>query len=162
MYEGCVRTLLVVMLALASCAPSHPMTGADVTAPTSSVRPTEALDAATRTACATRVLGELVDAINKHDAAALERLAGPSATHGFEWVSMTSSAEFGPTLTSPAASHEVNYTPEGARLMLLTHSEGLERWTLTSVRAGAGPSWHGGVDAEVHLERRLASSRPRR
>lgn len=117
----------------------------------------EATDAAARTACARRVLEELISAINSGDALALERTigAGPLATQGFQWVSLSTSSEYGPALRGPGV-NEVDYAPEGARRILLHHWERGERWTLVSVRAGVGPSWHGGVDAEIHIERRLA------
>jgi hypothetical protein len=119
---------------------------------------TESNDAGVRTACAARVLGELVRAINSRDTLALERTIGPGqlGTQSFQWVSLSTSAEFGPTLQGPGL-NEVEYTPDGARRILLRHSQQGERWTLVSVRAGDGPSWHGGVDAEVHFERKLAN-----
>lgn len=39
--------------------------------------------------------------------------------------------------------------------MLLQLAAQGERWTLGAVLAYEGPSWHGGVDAELYLERRL-------
>jgi hypothetical protein len=104
------------------------------------------------------VLDELASAINSGDALALERLVGPGplGAQGFQWVSMSTSSEFGPTLGGPGI-NEVDYTPDGARRIPLRHSEQGERWTLVSVRAGDGPSWHGGIDAEVHFERKLAN-----
>jgi hypothetical protein len=69
---------------------------------------------------------------------------------------MSTSSEFGPTLRGPGV-NEVDYTPIGARRILLRHSQQGERWALVSVRAGEGPSWHGGVDAEVGFERTLAT-----
>jgi len=120
----------------------------------------EPIDASSRTICATRVLNALVDAINARDETAIGRLIGPgpAMTQAFQWVSMSASSEAGPALSSPRAT-EVDYTPEGARLILLQHASRGERWSLGTVHAGAGPSWHGGVDAEVHFERRLADGR---
>lgn len=128
--------------------------------PTASALVSEPIDAGSRTSCATRVLTALVDAMNSRDDATLGRIiaAGPSATQVFQWVSMSTSSEFGPTLRGPGV-NEVDYTPVGARLLLLRHGAKGERWTLETVRAGDGPSWHGGVDAEVHLERQLADGR---
>ena len=82
-------------------------------------------------------------AINNGDALALERAIGPGplGAQGFQWVSTSTSSE---------------YTPAGARRLLLRHSQQGERWTLVSVSATVGPSWHGGVDAEVHFERQMA------
>ena len=137
---------------------SSPSTLDNSAKPSHSATPTEATDASVRTACATRLFEELILAFNSGDALALERTIGPGplATQGFQWVSMSTSSEFGPTLRGPGI-NEVDYTPEGARRMLLRHSAQGERWTLVSVRAGAGPSWHGGVDAGVNLERKLAN-----
>lgn len=104
------------------------------------------------------MLTDFVHAFNSADTAALARTiaAGPLGAQGFQWVSLSTSTEFGPTLQRPSV-NEVNYTPEGARLLLLRRSEQGERWKLVSARAGEGPSWHGGVDAEVHFERTLAN-----
>jgi hypothetical protein len=85
-------------------------------------------------------------------------LIGDSPTHGFEWVSISSTSEVGPTLRSPG-SNELSYTALEARQLLLAHSRRPEHWTLVLARAGNGPSWHGGVDAEVHLERELSGGR---
>ncbi len=43
--------------------------------------------------------------------------------------------------------------------MLLDRAVSGERWTLGGVTASEGPSWHGGVDAGLHLERQLADAR---
>jgi hypothetical protein len=125
-----------------------------------SVPPSEPIDATSRSACATRVLTLLVDAINARDVMAIGRVIGPgpSLSQAFQWVSMSTSSEAGPNLRSPGA-NEVDYTAVGARRLLLRHAEQGERWTLRVVRAGEGPSWHGGVDAELHLERQLADGR---
>ena len=130
----------------------------DSSKPSTSATPTESNDASVRTACAARVLEELVRALNSGDTVALERTigSGPLGTQGFQWVSLSTSSEFGPALQGPGV-NEVEYTPDDARRTLLRHSQQGERWTLVSVRAGDGPSWHGGVDAEVHLERRFAT-----
>jgi len=103
-------------------------------------------------------LREFVRAFNSADTVALGRTiaAGPLGTQGFQWVSLSTSSEFGPTLQRPGV-NEVSYTPEGARGLLLRHTDQGERWMLVSARAGDGPSWHGGVDAEVHFERTLAN-----
>ena len=83
---------------------------------------------------------------------------GPSPSQAFQWVSVSTSSEFGPTLRGPGT-NEVEYSAEGARQLLLRHATQGERWTLGLVRAGEGPSWHGGVDAEVHFERQLVDGR---
>jgi hypothetical protein len=155
-----IATVLAVLVALgASCAPT-PSGPATIARPTASGAPIEPIDASSRTGCATRVLSLLVDAINARDEMAIGRLIGPgpAMTQAFQWVSMSTSSEAGPTLRSPGI-NEVDYSPEGARRILLQHAARGERWSLGIVRAGAGPSWHGGVDAEVHFERTLADGR---
>jgi hypothetical protein len=106
------------------------------------------------------VLTVLVDAINTRDMTAIGRAIGPGplGAQAFQWVSMSTSSEAGPTLRGPGT-NEVEYSAEGARRLLLRHAEQGERWTLGVIRAGEGPSWHGGVDAEVHLDRQLADGR---
>ena len=52
--------------------------------------------------------------------------------------------------------NEAEFAPEGARSLLLHSVAQGECWTVGAVIAGEGPSWHSGVDAEVHLERQLA------
>ncbi len=124
--------------------------------PSASARPTEPVDAPSRTACATRVVTALVEAINTRNEMAMGRLIGPGPAplQAFQWVSLTSgSNNLGP------GTGETEYSADGARRMLLRHAEQGERWTLATARAGEGPSWHGGVDAELHLERQLADGR---
>lgn len=106
------------------------------------------------------MLSVLVDAINARDITAIGQVIGPGplGAQAFQWVSMSTSREFGPTPRSPGA-NEVDYTADGARRLLLRHAAQGERWTLGVVRAGEGPSWHGGVDAEVHFDRQLADGR---
>jgi len=162
---GTMRRIAVaaILVVCVGCTPppvsvSSPSTLGNPSKPSNSPTPTESSDAVVRTTCATRVLEEMVRAINSGDLSALERTIGPGplGTQGFQWVSMSTSSEFGPTLRGPGV-NEVDHTPDGARRILLRHSQLGERWTLTSVRAGDGPSWHGGVDAQVHLERKLAN-----
>ncbi len=156
-----MRSVLLVALAvvIVNCTPSQSSQPAS-TRPSSSARPTEPIEAQLRTACATRVLTALVDAINARDAVALGQMIGSGQlpTQAFQWVSMSTSSEVGPTLRGPGV-NEVDYTPEGARRILLQHAAQGERWTLRAVVAGDGPSWHGGIDAEVHFERQLADGR---
>ncbi|HEV2011216.1 MAG TPA: hypothetical protein VGS17_09350 [Candidatus Limnocylindria bacterium] len=102
------------------------------------------------------MLTALVDAINSRDEAALARLIapGPSLSQAFQWVSISAkSTNIGP------GTGEAEYSPEGARRLLLQHAAQGERWTLGVVRAGEGPSWHGGVDAEVHFGRQSTDGR---
>lgn len=104
------------------------------------------------------MLTALVDAINARDETAIGRLIGPGPSFGFQWVSITTLGEFGLTLRGPGM-NEVDYTPEGARRLLLAHATQGERWSMGTIRASEGPSWHGGVDAEVHFGRQLADGR---
>jgi hypothetical protein len=139
-----VRSVLLVALAvlIVNCASAERV----ISSPSQSARPTEPIAAQLRTACATGVLTALVGAINSHDAVTLGKMigSGPLPTQAFQWVSMTSAA------------NTTVYNPDDARRMLLQHAAQGERWSLGTVVAGDGPSWHGGIDAEVHFERQLA------
>jgi len=143
-------TLLLVAASLlsAGCVNAPPQAVAALS-PAPSARPTEPIAAQLRTACATRVLTAFVGAINSRDAVTLGQMigSGPLVTQAFQWVSMTS------------AVNTTVYNPDDARCMLLQHAAQGERWTLGAVIAGDGPSWHGGIDAEVHFERQLADGR---
>ena len=100
------------------------------------------------------MLGRLIEAINTRNETSLELVigSGPTSTESFQWVSMSNgNKNIGP------GTGETAYTPETARLLLLQHATAGERWTLGAVTAYAGPSWHGGVDAELHLERQSPS-----
>jgi hypothetical protein len=121
------------------------VTPVSTSSPSGTSIPVEATDASIRTACATRVLEELVSAFNAGDVAALERTigAGPLGAQGFQWVSF-----------HDGVGRDAEYTVEGARRMLLDRWSRGQRLTLLSVGAGEGPSWHGGVDATVRLESR--------
>ena len=158
-----LTSLLILAALFASCASSSvPAVSprAAITTPSASRRPTEPIDPPSRTACATRVLTALVDAINTRDEIAIGQLIAASlwSSQDFQWVSMSTSSEFGPTLRGPGV-NEVDYTPEGARRILLRHAALGEHWSLGLVRAGEGPNWDGGVGAEVHFERGLADGR---
>ena len=144
--------VLASAVLLSACSSRLGVSASATPSPTAAL--TEPLDVASRTACATRVLTALASAINASDANALEALIGPSRTHGFEWVSISSSTEVGPAQHSNSPS-EVAYSPDKARQMLLAHAEKGERWTIVSVHASDGPSWHGGIDASVELDREL-------
>lgn len=156
-----VRSLLLAALvsAAVSCIPTS-STPTDIATPPTSARPSEPSDASSRTICATRVLNALVDAVNARDETALTRLIGPGPlpTQSFQWVSMSTSSEAGPTLRGPGV-NEVDYTPEGARAILLRHVAQGERWSIGVVRASDGASWHGGVDAELHFQRQFTDGR---
>jgi hypothetical protein len=151
--------LAVFVAATVGCAPT-PSSHTETAGPSATARPSEPIDASSRTMCATRVLSALVDAVNSRDDRAMARLIGPGPlpTQAFQWVSMSTSSEAGPTLRGPGV-NEVDYTPEGARAILLRHGAQGERWSMGTVRTSDGASWHGGVDAELHLERQLADGR---
>ena len=113
--------------------------------PSSAPSPVEPSDAATRTACATTVWQGLIRAFNAGDASALGATigAGPLPSQTFQWVSF-----------ADGIGRNTEYTADGARTMLLDRWTRGQRLTLLSLEAGAGPSWHGGVDASVRLESR--------
>jgi len=138
-------TLVAIAALIVSCASAEPA----VSSPSPSARPTDPIAAQLRTACATRVLTALVGAIDSRDAVTLGQKigSGPLPTQAFQWVSMTN------------ATNTTVYNPVDARSMLLQLAAQGERWSLGAVIAGEGPSWHGGVDAEVHFERQLADGR---
>jgi hypothetical protein len=142
-----LRSILLVPLAVfvVSCASTERASSS----PSPWARPTEPIAALLSTACATGVLTALIGAINSRDTVALGKVigSGPLATQGFQWVSMAS------------ATNTTAYNPDDARSMLLQHSAQGERWSLGAVVAGDGPSWHGGIDAEVHFLRELADGR---
>ena len=158
-----LTSLLVLAALFASCASSSVSAvspHAAITTPSASPRSTEPIDPPSRTACATRVLTALVDAINTRDETAIGHLIGPgpASTQSFQAVSIVTFGEAGPLLGAPGV-HEVGYTPDAARRILLLHAALGERWSLGLVRSGEGPSWDGGVGAEVHFERQLADGR---
>ncbi|MDP9224077.1 MAG: hypothetical protein M3P18_09510 [Actinomycetota bacterium] len=141
--------LLTLVLIGAGCTEtldtSRPTLPVTTSTPSGTPVAVEATDASRRTACATRVLEELVRAFNAGDAPALERVigAGPIGGQGFQWVSF-----------HDGVGGDAEYTAEGARRMLLERSSRGQRLTLLGVDAGEGQSWHGGVDAAVRLESR--------
>jgi hypothetical protein len=106
------------------------------------------------------VLTALVEAMNTRNEVAVGQIIGPgpAVSQAFQWVSMSTSSEYGPTLRGPGI-NKAEFAPAGARSLLLEHAAQGERWTVGAVIAGEGPSWHGGVDAEVHVERQLADGR---
>lgn len=124
---------------------SSPSAPTNVINPSSTPIPVEPDDANIRTVCATRVFEELIRAFNAGDGLALERTigAGPLDGQRFQWVSF-----------ADGMGRTTEFTAVGARTMLLERWSRGQRLTLMSVTAGAGPSWHGGVDATVRLESR--------
>jgi hypothetical protein len=137
--------VLVLALALGGCSGAISSPPPAVVDPSPTPMPTEPNDANARTACATQVWEGLIRAFNAGDASALERTigSGPLALEAFQWVSF-----------ADGMGRDTEYSAEGARRMLLERWSRGQRLTLVSVRAGPGPSWHGGVDASVRLESR--------
>jgi hypothetical protein len=146
-FVSLTRLLVTASLLSTACATAPPQVAA--LSPSPSARPTEPIAAQLRTVCATRVLTALVGAINARDAVTLGQMigSGPLPTQAFQWVSMTN------------AVNTTVYNPDDARSMLLQHAAQGERWTLGAVVASDGPSWHGGIDAEVHFDRQLEDGR---
>ena len=136
---------LAVMVGACGGAVSTETLPTNTVSPSFTVMPVEPSDANVRTACATQVWEGLIRAFNAGDAVALESTigAGPLSSQAFQWVSLFDSLGRG-----------TEYTADGARRMLLERWSRGQRLTLVSVNAGAGPSWHGGVDASVKLESR--------
>jgi hypothetical protein len=140
--------LAILAALLSSCAqPTTPLAASP--SASRSPRPTEPVDAAQRISCATRVLNQLVNAINGIDEQAIARLissGGPGQPFKWFWI------------TTEGANSSY-YSVEEARRALLDRAKAGERWRLVSVRAESGASWHGGVDAEIHLQRTTAAGR---
>lgn len=91
--------------------------------------------------CARSVLASFVDAFNRADRARLATFF--SASEGdrpFQWFVTPETPPYGPDLLQLGDS------------LAAWHAAG-ERWRLVSVQSGDGPSWHGGVDFAVRIER---------
>ena len=96
-----------------------------------------------RNACANEVFSRLVTAFNSGDGVALATIFNnETAEHPFEWVSDGSGLTFW-----------VERSPMGAIDRLLARHAVGERWTSVVLSAGPGPSWHGGVDFSLKMER---------
>jgi hypothetical protein len=135
------RIFLVAIFVVACSATPTPPPPTDnlARAPTASLR-TE--DAATyRTECATRVLSDFISSFNRGDSAALTSFFSTTrGTHPFQWFVTSDTPRYGPPLN------------ELANTLAGWHASG-QRWRLVSLESGAGPSWHGGVDFELRVER---------
>jgi hypothetical protein len=138
-----MRWLLVSVLLLACSTAAR----APESAPVASALPTPTVvvsareTAAYRTACATHVLNEFIAAFDRGDLADLMTFF--SATRGaqpFQWFVTANTRPYGPGLTE-LPSHFQSWHRDG------------QRWRLVYARSGSGPSWHGGVDFELQVER---------
>lgn len=134
--------LIPLALVVSACATQPPSSA--VTSPTPA-SPTVTIDieqtAAFRTACATSVLSSFVAAFNRGDDAQLRTFF--SATDGrqpFQWFYTPETPAYGPDLER-LGEH-----------LAAWHAAG-ERWRVVSVQTGDGPSWHGGVDFALKIER---------
>jgi len=135
-----MRVFLTLALALAAC--TSPDLPNPATSPSSSaiVVPV-ARSAAEGTACARSVLSSFIDAFNRGDSARLmtyfKTTPGPRT---FKWFYTPGTPAYGPSMS------------QLPHYFATWHATG-ERWRLVSVDAGASPSWHGGVDFVVEIER---------
>lgn len=132
----------MLTLALGACASSELPTVAP--SPTAQTRATPvARSAAESTACARALLTSFIDAFNRGDSAQLmthfstNRGAAP-----FRWFVTPATPAFGPNLAELPS-------------YFATWNAGGERWRLVNVDASASPSWHGGVDFAMEIERAL-------
>lgn len=137
-----MRVSLLIALFALSCSASS---GAEVaTARPSTVPATTSAApqaAASRTACARGVLSSFIDAFNAGDAAALAGFF--SANEGrvpFQFFATPETPPYGPDLSHVVTS------------LVAWHAAG-ERWRIVELSSGDGPSWHGGVDFQVTVER---------
>jgi hypothetical protein len=135
-----MKVFLLLTLALGACTSSELPTVAP--SPTASTRVTPvARSAAESTACARAVLTSFIDAFNGGDSAQLmTHFSTNRGTAPFKWFVTPATAAFGPSLA------------ELPRYFATWNTEG-ERWRLVNVYAGASPSWHGGVDFAMEIER---------
>jgi hypothetical protein len=133
-----MRALMLAALLLAACGPKQ-----TIDSPKASPLPTSsAEDSASRTSCARSVLTSFIDAFNSGDAAELATFFTPGAEpRAFQWFYVGG--------LTPAYGPPLRDLP---RYFAEWHAAG-ERWLLVSVDAGAGPSWHGGIDFGMRVER---------
>jgi hypothetical protein len=133
-----MRALMLAALLLAACGPKQTIDSPKVSPPPTS----SAEDAESRTSCARSVLTSFIDAFNRGDGPLLATFFTPGTEpRAFQWFYVGGLTQaYGPTLRDLP-----NYFAEW-------HAAG-ERWRLVSVDAGAGPSWHGGIDFGMQVER---------
>jgi hypothetical protein len=143
-----VRTLLLAALIAVSCTttavpkPTIRYTPEPTPTPiaTASSPLTSEETAAARTECARSVLTSFVDAFNAGDAPRLATFFTPTGPRAFQWFYTPETPPYGPLLSR---------LPD---YFAAWHAAG-ESWRLVSLKSGDGPSWHGGVDFAVTVER---------
>ena len=137
-----MRALASLVLLLTACAPQAGVSAS--TAATPAVRtasPIASVDtAAYRTECARRVLSSFIEAFDRGDSAKLASFFSAIGPRSFQWFVTPETPPYGPDLSR---------LPD---YFAAWHAAG-ERWRLVSVQSGEGPSWHGGVDVAVAIER---------
>jgi len=133
-----MRALVLAVLLVTCAAPPTPQLAS---APPTPTQIAEKDTARVRTDCARRVLSAFLDAFNAANTSALASFF--SATRGaqpFQWFVTSETPPHGPDITR---------LPE---TFAMWHATG-QRWRLVSVESGDGPSWHGGVDFAMKVER---------
>lgn len=141
LYRFVMFRVLILAVVISAC--TSPPGGVTPT-PTQTLTATSANledSAAFRTECATSVLSSFIDAFNRADVSALATFF--SATQGvqpYQWFVTPDTPPYGPDLAHLGES------------FASWHAAG-ERWRLVSLKSGVGPSWHGGVDFELMIER---------
>ena len=135
-----MRALLIACVALSACSVQRGVVASPTASPAAS--PTAIPQtAAYRTECAATVLSSFIDAFDRADAARLAAFfSATDGVHHFEFFYTPETPPYGPDL-----SHLVE--------TLVSWQAAGERWRLVSVTSGGGPSWHGGVDLAVAVER---------
>jgi hypothetical protein len=135
-----MKVLLVLALAIAACTSTQVPSVAPSPAVPAVVTPATR-SAAERTECARSVLTTFIDAFNRGDSAHLmtyfKTTDGPRS---FKWFYTPGTPAYGPSLTQ---------LPD---YFATWHATG-ERWRVVNLDVGAGPSWHGGVDFAIEIER---------
>jgi hypothetical protein len=128
---------LVLVLVLAACSSQALPTPA----PAPVARAPLARSAQESTACARSVLNSFIDAFNRGDSAQLSTFFSRSqGAMTFQWFVTPETPAYGPGIAQ---------LPD----YFATWRAAGERWRLVSVDAGASPSWHGGVDFGMEIER---------
>jgi hypothetical protein len=136
---GHILVAAVILVACSATPVTPPPARTLSSAPTASVRTEDA--AAYRTECATVVISDFIAAFNSGDNAKLSTFfSSTRGTHPFQWFVTADTPRYGPPLK------------ELTNTFTSWHAAG-QRWRLVSLKSGAGPSWHGGVDFELRIER---------
>jgi hypothetical protein len=135
-----MKVIVLLALALAACTSAElPTVPPSPTAPALVTPATRS--AAESTACARSVLTTFIDAFNRGDSAQL--MTYFKTTHGprtFKWFYTPGTPAYGPSMTQ---------LPD---YFATWHATG-ERWRIVSLDIVAAPTWHGGVDFTIEIER---------